>query len=170
MIEEEAFNLCSSLSVEKPHVQTAGDVRKLIYLSIRYKEAFKTDLEGSPPEATYERCKFSFNPVRCPLIVCYKYTILLAQSLLSGARSSETAQLTDHLCRRNMWISQKSLPRPLLSAAIVNPTKDEDTVMVQVWSLQAEYLQRRARRDEQAWSLQAEYFQSRARRDDRRLA
>ncbi|GJW94951.1 glycoside hydrolase, family 32 [Tanacetum coccineum] len=51
---------------------------------------------------------------------------MLASILVcSGARSSETAQLIDHLCSRNMWISQKSLPRPLLSAAIVNPTKDE---------------------------------------------
>ncbi|GJR70011.1 cell number regulator 10 [Tanacetum coccineum] len=55
----------------------------------RYKEAFKTDLEGSPPEATYERCKSQY--------------VDLAKSLL----------------------------RSLLSAAIVNPTKDEDTVMVQ---------------------------------------
>ncbi|GKD04470.1 alpha-glucan phosphorylase, H isozyme [Tanacetum coccineum] len=30
-----------------------------------------------------------------------------------------------NIMSRNMWISQKSLPRPLLSAAIVNPTKDE---------------------------------------------
>ncbi|GJX80136.1 hypothetical protein Tco_0328285 [Tanacetum coccineum] len=52
-------------------------------------EAFKTDLEGSPPEATYERCKSQY--------------VNLAKSLL----------------------------RPLLSATIVNPTKDEDTVMVQ---------------------------------------
>ncbi|GJX35890.1 glycoside hydrolase, family 32 [Tanacetum coccineum] len=134
MIEEEAFNLCSSLSVEKSHVQTAGcaEVNILVYqvsstkkdkfllllLNLTfyrlwvlaniglYKEAFKTDLEGSPPEATYERCNVLLRFNGC----VYRY----------GYDNSQYVDLA------------KSLPRPLLSAAIVNPTKDEDMVMVQL--------------------------------------
>ncbi|GKC05536.1 hypothetical protein Tco_0997146 [Tanacetum coccineum] len=48
----------------------------------------------------------------------------------------------------------KSLPRPLLPGAIVEPSKDDDTEIEQV----------------HVWSLQAEHLQSRARRDERRLA
>nr|GEX90216.1 hypothetical protein [Tanacetum cinerariifolium] len=101
-------------------------------------EAFKMDLERSPPETTYERCK---------------HTILLAQSLLSGARSSETGIDTTTLscsgfsfaihisyfeCRylnimsRNMVDHTKSLPRPWLSAAIVELKNDDDIKMEQI--------------------------------------
>ncbi|GKC29855.1 hypothetical protein Tco_1037149 [Tanacetum coccineum] len=41
----------------------------------------------------------------------------------------------------------KSLPSPLPPAAIIEPTKDDNTELEQVWSLQAEYLQRREKRD-----------------------
>ncbi|GKC04273.1 hypothetical protein Tco_0995883, partial [Tanacetum coccineum] len=94
-----------------------------------YKEAFKMDLEGSPPEATYERCKVWIRQCQDAMASLPPFT--------SVTLNSQYVDLT------------KSLPRLLLSAAIVNPTKDEDTVMVEDTSLQAEYLQRRARRDKQ---------------------
>ncbi|GJR70863.1 hypothetical protein Tco_0016928 [Tanacetum coccineum] len=56
-------------------------------------------------------------------------------------------EATDERCKPQYVDLAKSLPSPLPPAAIIEPTKDDNTEMEQVWSLQAEYLQRREKRD-----------------------
>ncbi|GJY95140.1 DNA topoisomerase 2 isoform X2, partial [Tanacetum coccineum] len=71
-------------------------------------EAFKMDPEGSPPEATYERCKVWIRQCQA------------AMASLPPFTSSQYVDLA------------KSLPRPLLPATIVELTKYDDTEMEQV--------------------------------------
>ncbi|GKC43497.1 hypothetical protein Tco_1061219 [Tanacetum coccineum] len=80
-------------------------------LSVRYKsvEAFKMDLEGSPPETTYERCK-----------VWIRQRQAAVDSLPPFTSVTLNSQYVD---------LAKSLPRPWLPAAIVEPKKDDDTEM-----------------------------------------
>ncbi|GJU49583.1 hypothetical protein Tco_1219138 [Tanacetum coccineum] len=60
-------------------------------------------------------------------------------------------EATDERCKPQYVDLAKSLPSPLPPAAIIEPTKDDNTEMEQVWSLQAEYLQRREKGTKEDW-------------------